>query len=151
MQTPHNSCYLVFEKMSKTHFGKKKDSTVNKQYWETWISTRSTMKPDPIFHRNVTLNSKWIKALKTRPDTMKVHEIINLVSMEVHDGSDVYKAGIQMFMMDDANMESSISRVHKRQGLFPEFKPVSRPFSFYFLDRTYILSIREIVILKSPI
>lgn len=56
--------------------------------------------------------------------------------MEVHDGSDVYKAGIQMFMMDDANMESSISRVHKRQGLFPEFKPVSRPFSFYFLDRT---------------
>lgn len=75
MQTPHNSCYLVFEKMSKTHFGKKKDSTVNKQYWETWISTRSTMKPDPIFHRNVTLNSKWIKALKTRPDTMKVHEV----------------------------------------------------------------------------
>jgi hypothetical protein len=49
-----------------------KDSLFNKNCWENWLAICEKLKLDPCISTNTSINSKWIKNLNIRPQTLKV-------------------------------------------------------------------------------
>jgi hypothetical protein len=68
---PHNYTHLIFDKGAKNIWWRK-DSLFNKCCLEKWLSVCRKLQLDPCLSPCTSINSKWIKDLNIRPETLKL-------------------------------------------------------------------------------
>ena len=82
---------LIFDKAGKTiHW--KKDSLFNKWCWENWTSSYKRMKFDHSLTSCTKINSKWMKYLNVRQDSIKI--------LEENTGNTLFELSHSNFLQD---------------------------------------------------
>ena len=71
---PHTYGHLIFDKEARIYNGEKTISLTSKWFWENWSTTYKRMKLEHFLKPYTKINSKWIKDLNVRPETIKLLE-----------------------------------------------------------------------------
>jgi hypothetical protein len=70
---PHSYAHFIFDKGTQ-NIRRRKDSLINKCCWERWLSACRKLKLVSCLSPCTSINSKWIKPLNIRPETLKLIE-----------------------------------------------------------------------------
>ena len=82
---------LYLTKEAKKYIQWRKDNPFNKWCWENWSTTRKRMKLERFLTPYTKINSKWIKDLKVRPETLKLlEEIIGKTLSDINHSNILY-------------------------------------------------------------
>ena len=89
-RTKINPCIynqLIFDKAAKNTQWRK-DILFNKQCWENWMFTCNRMKLDSSLTLLTKINTKWIKYLHVRPETIKLRRKHRKKLLDIDLGND---------------------------------------------------------------
>ena len=87
----------------------RKDSLFNNWCWENWTATWKRMKLEHSLTSYTKINSKWIKDLNVRPDTIKL--------LEENTGRTLYDINHSKILFDPAPREMEIKIKLNKRGL----------------------------------
>jgi hypothetical protein len=68
---PCSYAYLIFDKNAK-NIQCRENSLLKKFCWENWISACRKLKLYPCLSSFISINSKWVKYLNIRPETLQL-------------------------------------------------------------------------------
>ena len=89
IENPELYGQLIFDKGGKTiHW--KKDSLFNRWWWENWTSTCRRIKPHQSLSPYTKINSKWMKYLNVRQESIKI--------LEENTGNTLFELGHSKFL-----------------------------------------------------
>ena len=102
---PRTYGHLTFDKGGK-HIQWRKDSLFNKLCWENWTATCKRMNLEHSLTLYTKINSKWIKDLNVRPDTIRL--------LEENIGRTLYNINHSKIIFDPPPREMEIkTRINK--------------------------------------